>query len=142
MGRLECPVLLAQRWSRCLVYFVFFLVWFEGCLSLPFVPGKIIDDQYKTDVDKQWDAVVQTIWSVAKPRISFCLGASEEAVLDIMQASFPMPLPVGPPEDPVCSNSTETALHMCGPAELLQYYKVGLFCLISTWHTKDLSPCI
>ncbi|KAK9815422.1 hypothetical protein WJX72_003407 [[Myrmecia] bisecta] len=44
-------------------------------------------------------------------------------VINILQESFPMPLPSGPAEDPVCGNVTEIDAHICGPTEVMEYYK-------------------
>ena len=69
--------------------------------------------------------LVDSVWDQVSARVGFCLGSSQKRVLLLMQASFPVPLPVGPSDDDVCGNATRIAAALCGRTEMEEYYKVG-----------------
>ena len=79
-------------------------------------------------LEEKWEQMLEGIWDQVAARVSFCLGASQQGVLRLMQASFPLPLPTGPTDDAVCGNATRLALHLCGRREIQEYYKVSSCC--------------
>ncbi|KAK9813958.1 hypothetical protein WJX73_006860 [Symbiochloris irregularis] len=67
--------------------------------------------------------LVDGVWDKVSARVGFCLGSSQQRVLRLMQASFPVPLPVGPSDDEVCGNATRVAAALCGRTDMEEYYK-------------------
>ena len=77
-----------------------------------------------SSLDQQWTADLHELWLRAESGVAFCFGSSERSVLKLLQASFPIPLPVGPAEDTFCSNATKVTARLCRAAEIEHYYKV------------------
>ena len=61
-----------------------------------------------------------------KDKVGFCLGASQRSVLQLIGESFQWPLPTGPADDALCSNSTKIDAHLCGPLELVRGHLIAL----------------
>ena len=77
-----------------------------------------------SSLDQQWTADLHELWLRAESGVAFCFGSSERSVLKLLQASFPLPLPLGPPEDAFCSNATKVTARLCRTPEIEHYYKV------------------
>ena len=77
-----------------------------------------------SSLDQQWWSDVHTLWIRAESGVAFCFGTRERTVLKLLRASFPFPLPTGPPEDAFCSNITRVTARLCGQQEIEYYYKV------------------
>lgn len=105
--------------AKQFLYFLFVLLPAVGVVSDTLVPEP---------ARKAWDEVLNAVWLKAKPRVAFCLGEGEAGVIRTMLESFPDPLPTEPADDPVCSNATRLAEHLCGPKSLMEYYKVRCYC--------------
>lgn len=70
--------------------------------------------------------IVNQIWKQHKEKVAYCLGDSLPSVLELLQLSFPSPLPVGSEEDgAICSNATKIDALLCTPDEVMLYYKVS-----------------
>jgi len=69
------------------------------------------------------DQLLQALWHQHKDKLSFCIGADLEDGKKLLRESFP-PLPSGPADDAVCSNSSLVMAHLCSPQELNFYMKV------------------
>ena len=97
--------------------------------------------------EREWSLQLAALWAQLSGHISFCLGSRQSGVLEVRQRSaapntrttpvlsartraqvaresFPWPLPSGPAEDAVCSNSTCIGQALCGPDSIRTYYKV------------------
>lgn len=67
------------------------------------------------------DLLLQGLWEQHRDSMSFCLGGSLPDAKQLLHESFPSPLPTGPADDPVCSDSVQIKSNLCGPQEL-QYW--------------------
>ena len=104
--------------------------------------------------EREWSLQLAGLWAQLSTHISFCLGSRQSGVLkarcpatrpcgcsglcgacsplhisaavQVARESFPWPLPSGPAEDAVCSNSTRIGQALCGPDSISTYYKVVL----------------
>ena len=85
-------------------------------------------------IDRQWTSDLQQLWLRAESKVAFCFGSSQRSLLKLLQASFPFPLPTGPPEDAFCSNATAVSARLCRPQEIEYYYKVSKVSLPCTFH--------
>jgi hypothetical protein len=90
--------------------------------SIPGFPSNIPNVD---DVASQWQEVLlQSMWEQHRDSMSYCVGSSLADAKELFRQSFPSPLPTGPSDDLLCSNSSLIMSHLCSPLEVKFYMKV------------------
>jgi hypothetical protein len=71
------------------------------------------------------EQLLQGLWDQHKDNMGYCVGNKLSDAKQLLKESFPSPLPTGPEDDSICSNSTLLMAHLCSPQELKFYMKVS-----------------
>mgnify|MGYP001807092905 CR=1 FL=1 len=95
--------------------------------TIPSLPGFLPH----VDTAAWQEQLLQSLWDQNKDSMSYCVGESLSDAKQLFRDSFPSPLPVGPDDDPICSNSSMILAHLCTPQELKFYVKVCGVLLLS-----------
>lgn len=95
--------------------------------SIPGLPG-LPDSLPQIDglVEAWQEQLLQGLWDQHKENLGYCVGTKLSDAKQLFKESFPSPLPAGPADDPICSNSTLLLAHLCSPQELKFYMKVSV----------------
>lgn len=102
------------------------------------LPAIVPEPLPRLDVLSQWqDQLLENLWHQHKDSLSFCTGAELSDAKLLLKESFPSPLPVGPEDDALCSNSSLVMSHLCSPEAELQFY-MKVCMSPSMWQTSVL----
>jgi hypothetical protein len=70
------------------------------------------------------EQLLQALWDQDKDSMGYCLGTDLQDAKRLLRESFPDPLPTGPADDPLCSNTSLVMAHLCTPKEVQFWFKV------------------
>lgn len=88
-----------------------------------FLPWNMPDIDVNDQLSQWKQHIAEAIWDKYKGHVDFCVGKDMHTVAKLMRKSFPIPLPVGPPDDAICGNTSALQAHLCTPDEMMIYLK-------------------
>lgn len=77
-------------------------------------------------MDDAWASILRKLYNQVQASVGFCLGADPDEILRLVRLSYQWPPPTLEPDDskdPVCANTTLTAMHLCGPEDIEVYLR-------------------